>query len=66
MKVRAVWQFFEAEAEGDALHLFAPGAKEPLHTFRFRQATAGRFSLPERLCFAAEEWQAATTWRFLW
>ena len=24
MKVRALWQFFEAEAEGEALHLFAP------------------------------------------
>jgi 5-methyltetrahydrofolate--homocysteine methyltransferase len=40
MKVRAVWQFFEAEADGDATHLFAPGAKEPLHTFKFpRQRT---------------------------
>jgi len=26
MKIRAVWQFFEAEAEGDSLHLFAPGS----------------------------------------
>ena len=40
MKVRAVWQFFEAESHGNALHLFEPGAREPLHTFRFkRQAT---------------------------
>src|SRR6195256_3175051 len=30
MKIRAVWQFFEAEAEGDALNLFAPGATVPL------------------------------------
>ena len=37
MKIRAVWQFFEAEAEGDALHLFTPGANEPLHTFRFER-----------------------------
>ncbi len=39
MKVRAVWRFFEAEREGNALHLFAPGEARPLHTFRFtRQA----------------------------
>ena len=39
MKVRAVWQFFEAEREGNAIHLFAPGGATPLHTFRFgRQA----------------------------
>jgi 5-methyltetrahydrofolate--homocysteine methyltransferase len=43
MKVRAVWQFFEAEAEGDALHLFAPGAQEPLHTFRFKRQRQGDF-----------------------
>jgi 5-methyltetrahydrofolate--homocysteine methyltransferase len=39
MKVRAVWQFFEAEREGNAIHLFAPGGAGPLHTFSFgRQA----------------------------
>jgi 5-methyltetrahydrofolate--homocysteine methyltransferase len=42
-KVRAVWQFFEAEAEGDALHLFARGAREPLHTFRFKRQRQGDF-----------------------
>ena len=26
MKVQAVWQFFEAERDGNAIHLFAPGA----------------------------------------
>jgi 5-methyltetrahydrofolate--homocysteine methyltransferase len=43
MKVRAVWQFFPAEREGSAIHLFAarrgdaiPSAAElPLYTFRF-------------------------------
>jgi 5-methyltetrahydrofolate--homocysteine methyltransferase len=35
MKVKAVWQFFEAEGEGNRIHLFAPGGKAPLHTFRF-------------------------------
>ncbi len=27
MKVRAVWQFFEAERDGNAIHLFAPGGR---------------------------------------
>ncbi|MDE3159266.1 MAG: methionine synthase [Acidobacteriota bacterium] len=35
MKVRAVWQFFESEREANAIHLFAPGAPSPLHTFQF-------------------------------
>ena len=43
MKIRAVWQFFEAEAEGDSLHLFAAGAKEPLHTFHFKRQRLGDF-----------------------
>jgi len=47
MKIRAVWQFFEAEAEGDALHLFAPGAAAPLHAFRF-----GRQRQGDSLCLA--------------
>jgi len=43
MKIRAVWQFFEAEAQGDALHLFAPGPSEALHTFRFARQRQGDF-----------------------
>src|SRR5216684_296595 len=43
MRVRAVWQFFEAEAEGEALHLFAPGATAPLHTFRFGRQRQGDY-----------------------
>jgi len=43
MKVRAVWQFFEAEAEGDALHLFGPGARESLHTFHCQRQRKGDF-----------------------
>ncbi len=35
MRVRAVWQFFEAEREANTIHLFAPGASEPLHSFHF-------------------------------
>jgi 5-methyltetrahydrofolate--homocysteine methyltransferase len=41
MKVRAVWQFFESESDGDALHLFAPGAKDPLHTWKFKRQKFG-------------------------
>jgi len=43
MKIRAVWQFFEAEAAGDSLQLFAPGASEPLHTFRFPRQRQGEY-----------------------
>ncbi|HUP05234.1 MAG TPA: methionine synthase [Bryobacteraceae bacterium] len=35
MKVRAVWQFFEAERDGNSVQLFAPGGAAPVHTFRF-------------------------------
>ena len=41
MKVRAVWQFFEAEAEEDAINLFAPGASVPVHTWRFKRQRTG-------------------------
>ncbi|MGA2134953.1 MAG: methionine synthase [Bryobacteraceae bacterium] len=47
MRVRAVWQFFEAERHGNAIRLFAPGAADPLHTFRF-----GRQSRDEGLCLS--------------
>ena len=43
MKIRAVWQFLEAEAEGDSLKLFAPGEKEPVHAFRFPRQRQGDF-----------------------
>src|SRR6202790_858213 len=43
MKVRAVWRFFESEPEGNALHLFEPGGKEPLHTFHFKRQRVGDF-----------------------
>jgi 5-methyltetrahydrofolate--homocysteine methyltransferase len=47
MKVRAVWQFFEAEREGNSIHLFAPGGASPLHTFRF-----GRQARQDGLCLS--------------
>ncbi len=48
MKVRAVWQFFEAEREGNSLHLFAPGASSPVESFQFgRQAKSDGLSLSD-------------------
>jgi len=47
MKVRAVWQFFEAESEGEALHLFAPEGKSPLHTWAFKRQKSG-----DQLCLS--------------
>ncbi len=41
MKIRVVWQYFEAEAEGNALHLFTPGGKEPLQSFLFGRQRQG-------------------------
>ncbi len=49
MRVRVMWQFFEAESEGNAVHLFGGrGAKTPLHTFRFpRQRRVGGLCLSD-------------------
>jgi len=48
MKVRAVWQFFEAERRENAIHLFAPRAANPIHVFRFgRQPMAGGLCLSD-------------------
>jgi 5-methyltetrahydrofolate--homocysteine methyltransferase len=47
MKVSAVWQFFEAERQGNSIALFAPGEKSPLHVFRFQ-----RQRLAEKLCLS--------------
>jgi 5-methyltetrahydrofolate--homocysteine methyltransferase len=35
MKVRAVWRYFEAERDGNSIHLFIPGEPSPVHTFKF-------------------------------
>jgi 5-methyltetrahydrofolate--homocysteine methyltransferase len=43
MKPRVVWQFFEAESEGNALHVFAPGGTEPLQTFQLPRQRQGDF-----------------------
>ena len=55
MQVKAVWQFFEAERDGNAIHLFAPGAATPLHTFRFgRQPRADGLCLSDYILDAEE------------
>jgi 5-methyltetrahydrofolate--homocysteine methyltransferase len=35
MRVRAVWRFFDATANGNWMTLYAPGGDEPLYAFRF-------------------------------
>jgi 5-methyltetrahydrofolate--homocysteine methyltransferase len=35
LKVKAVWQFLEAERDGNSIHLFEPGAASPVHSFHF-------------------------------
>jgi 5-methyltetrahydrofolate--homocysteine methyltransferase len=47
MKARAVWQFFEAERDGNSIRLFEPGAKDPVHTFDF-----GRQPRKDGLCLS--------------
>jgi 5-methyltetrahydrofolate--homocysteine methyltransferase len=47
LKVKAVWQFFEAERDGNSIHLFQPGAVSPLHTFHF-----GRQRREDGLCLS--------------
>jgi 5-methyltetrahydrofolate--homocysteine methyltransferase len=47
MKVKAVWQFFEAQRDGNSIHLFAPAAESPLHTFHF-----GRQLRQDGLCLS--------------
>ncbi len=37
MKVKAVWQFFEAESRGNDLLLFKNGTDEVVHTFNFKR-----------------------------
>ncbi|HXE31797.1 MAG TPA: methionine synthase [Terriglobales bacterium] len=37
LRIRAVWQFFEAEPRGNSIALFAPGGPQPIHTFTFER-----------------------------
>jgi 5-methyltetrahydrofolate--homocysteine methyltransferase len=53
--VKAVWQFFEAERDGNAIHLFTPGAASPLHTFQFgRQPRENGLCLSDYILDAEE------------
>ncbi len=47
MKIRAVWQFFEAERDGNSIRLFEPGCANALHTFQF-----GRQPKSDGLCLS--------------
>jgi 5-methyltetrahydrofolate--homocysteine methyltransferase len=47
MKVRAVWQFFEAQRDANAIQMFSPGESGQLHTFRF-----GRQLREDGLCLS--------------
>jgi 5-methyltetrahydrofolate--homocysteine methyltransferase len=47
MKVRAVWQFFEAEAEGEKLRVFTPGKGTPVHTWNLKRQKTG-----DQLCLS--------------
>ncbi len=56
MKAKAVWQFFEAERDGNAIHLFAPGGTSPIHTFEFgRQARDNGLCLSDYILPAEED-----------
>ena len=47
MKVRAVWRFFEAELDGNAIRLIEARSREPVHSFHF-----GRQPMPNGLCLS--------------
>jgi 5-methyltetrahydrofolate--homocysteine methyltransferase len=47
MKVRVVWQFFEAERDGNSIHLFEQGGSSPVQTFAF-----GRQRREDGLCLS--------------
>src|SRR5260370_36379630 len=47
MKVKAVWQFFEAERRGNSIELFAPGGLRPIQVFSF-----GRQRRQDGLCLS--------------
>jgi 5-methyltetrahydrofolate--homocysteine methyltransferase len=48
MKISAVWQFFEAERQGNSIALFEPGKVSPIHRFHFqRQRVADKLCLSD-------------------
>ncbi len=55
MKPKAVWQFFEAERDGNSIHLFEPGAVSPRETFHFsRQGKENGLCLSDYILEADE------------
>ena len=55
IEVRAVWQFLEAERDGNSIHLFSPGGSQPMHTFQFgRQAKSDGLCLSDYILDAEE------------
>ena len=53
--MKAVWRFFEAEREGNSIHLFEPSAASPLHTFKFgRQRRENGLCLSDYILEAEE------------
>ncbi len=54
MKVKAVWQFFEAERDGNAIHLFAPGAPRPSTLF-ISAGSAARTACASAITFLPSE-----------
>ena len=54
LKVRAVWQFFEAERDGNSIQLFSPESTTPVHSFLFpRQPKPDGFCLSDYVLPAA-------------
>jgi 5-methyltetrahydrofolate--homocysteine methyltransferase len=47
MQCSAVWQFFEAQRDGNSIALFSPGSASPRHTFHFQRQSAS-----EGLCLS--------------
>jgi 5-methyltetrahydrofolate--homocysteine methyltransferase len=47
MKISAVWQFLEAERQGNSIALFAPDRASPVHTFHFQRQRVG-----DKLCLS--------------
>ncbi|MBV8867332.1 MAG: homocysteine S-methyltransferase family protein, partial [Acidobacteriaceae bacterium] len=47
MRIRGVWQFLEAEREGNSIHLFRPAADSPIESLHF-----GRQAKSDGLCLS--------------
>ena len=55
MQVKVVWQFFEAERDGNSIRLFEPNSSQPLHAFHFgRQPRENGLCLSDYILPAAD------------